>query len=187
MMLPKPTSSLENNLNPNSGLKCILGNSVPDSNLGDKGWLNQYLTLFKSGSGPELCTWCSSAVPHTRPVYNIHVGDCSYASFRVIVLHFNNPIDLNGRGSNWLNSPDCQWFFSASLVYTTMCYLTIKSQGIISQKKHVENVQNYSYLLNKWRHAREDSIHLWCQMFALPLKCKLNCLLITLLLHETVL
>lgn len=108
-------------------------------------------------------------IRHTRPVYNIHVGDCKYTSLRVAVLHLNNPVDLSGRESNWLNSPDDN-SFSASLVWRTMHYLTLKSQEILSHKKHVETCTAVPPCRITWKHAREASVHLWCQMFAFPLK-----------------
>jgi len=118
MMVSKPAgSSSEHSLSPNFGLKMRkMGKFSSRFKLEvDKVWLNQYLTICWSGSGPELCTQCSAAVPHSRPVYNIDVGDCSYTRFRVTVFHLCNPADFSDRGSNGLNSPDYQCFL-ASLV-----------------------------------------------------------------------
>lgn len=82
----------------------------------DEVWLNEYLTICWSLDLALNFVLNSSAIPHSRPVYNIHVGDCSYTSFRVTVLHSINPTDFNGRGSNGLNSPDYKCWVLASLV-----------------------------------------------------------------------
>lgn len=70
-----------------------------------KSWLTSISQLLKSGSSPEPCTQCCSAIPCSRSLCDVHVDDCRHTSFRVTVLPFSNPTDLCGRGWNGLNSP----------------------------------------------------------------------------------
>lgn len=178
------TSYAANSPKRNSGFECILSKVSSRFKLGGLRVVWTPISLFV---GVWIWPWTLHLmllpIRHTRPVYNIHIGDCKYTSLRVAVLHLNNPVDLSGRESNWLNSPDDN-SFSASLVWRTMHYLTLKSQEILSHKKHVETCTAVPPCRITWKHAREASVHLWCQMFAFPLKCKSKCLLMMLLLHE---